>query len=164
MKVREDEVEFADGTKGTYGVVDKPDGALIIPKLSHDQYVLIRIHRYTTGKSAWEFPCGCVEDVQMKPEEIARRELQEETGYLAERMTILASLYSSDGYASQMMHAFLAEHLTSGQPKPDSGELGIEIKTFSSEEIERMIMDGNITDAQSVAAWGVLRIRERNHA
>lgn len=159
MTVLEDDVEFADGTKGIYGIVEKPDGALVIPRLAENEYVLVRLYRYTTATAQWEFPCGSVEDEPMQPEAIAHLELQEETGYTAKRMTYLGSPYAAYGYSKQRQHFYLAEELTAGEPHHEAGEVGMEMKTFSGEEIERMMLDGEITDIESIAAWGMLKMR-----
>lgn len=161
MKVREDDVEFADGTKGIYSVLEKPEAALIIPKLNDDAYVLVRTYRYTTGKTLWEFPCGGVEDTQMDHQAIAHRELQEETGYLAKNMRRLASLHVSYGYSAQIMHIYLAEDLTPGKPNHDPGEVDMEMNVFSATEIESMMISGQITDSLSVSAWGMMRMQEK---
>ncbi len=158
MTVHEDDVEFADGTIGIYGIVEKPDGALVIPRIKENEYVLVRLYRYTTGSSQWEFPCGSVEGVSMEPEEIARLELREETGYTAKRWVHLGSPYAAYGYSRQKQHFYLAEELTAGDHHRESGELGMEMKTFSAAAIERMILEGEITDIESIAAWGMLKM------
>jgi 8-oxo-dGTP pyrophosphatase MutT (NUDIX family) len=159
MKVREDEVEFSDGSQGIYGIVEKPDFALIIPELS-DSYVLVRPYRYSIGEGRWEFPQGNAEEEGLQPEEVARRELAEETGYRAATMVRLASLHTVYGYSTQLMHVFAATGLTAGETSHDQGELGLKINNFSDKEIEKMILDGEMTDAQSIAAWGIYKMRK----
>ena len=57
MSVREDQVVREDGSSGTYGVVDKPDFALVIPQ-DQDGFWLVEQFRYPVGRRAWEFPQG----------------------------------------------------------------------------------------------------------
>ncbi len=159
MKVREDEVEFADGSRGIYGVVDKNDAALIVPKLSDDTFILVKSYRYTIRAAHWEFPYGGVEDKTMSGEEIARQELEEETGYKAEKMTFLAKLHIAYGYANQVVHLFLGENLTVGTQRHESGEIDMEVKEFAADEIESMMISGDITDAQTIAAWGLYKMK-----
>jgi ADP-ribose pyrophosphatase len=158
MKVREDEVEFADGSRGIYGVVDKNDAALIVPKIS-EKFILVKSYRYTIGAAHWEFPYGGVENKIAGGEEIARQELEEETGYQAEKMTLLAKLHIAYGYANQVVHIFLGENLSAGTSRHESGEIDMEVKEFAASEIESMMMSGDITDAQTIAAWALYKIK-----
>ena len=159
MKVREDNVEFANGSKGIYGVVEKSDAAMIIPEVSQDVYVLVRPYRYTIGKALWEFPHGSLEGEKAKAEKIARQELQEETGYTAQKIDRLSTLHIAYGYSTQVVHIFLAKDLVSGENKREVGELDMEVKTFSAQQIEDLIVAGEITDTQTIAAWSILKLK-----
>lgn len=159
MKVREDDVEFPDGTKGIYGVVEKSDAALIIPKLE-DRFVLVKPYRYPIGEAYWEFPHGGVEEKELEAQEIATQELEEETGYKADRISKLATLYTSYGYSNQIVHIFVAEELVEGERNHDSGEQGMEIESFSESQIDDMILSGEMTDTQTIAAWGIFKIKK----
>ena len=83
MVVREDEVERLDGSRGMYGVVDKPDFVLVIPE-EGDGFHLVEEYRYPIGRRTWSFPQGSAPGRrEADPEELARRELAEETGLRA---------------------------------------------------------------------------------
>lgn len=108
MKVREDEVEFSNGGKGIYGVVEKPDFAMVIP-LDKDGFHLVKQYRYPVGKSYWEFPQGSYEENPViDPTELAKHELQEETGLLATKITKVGYLYEAYGYCNQGFHIFFS--------------------------------------------------------
>jgi 8-oxo-dGTP pyrophosphatase MutT (NUDIX family) len=91
MQLREDVIERPDGSQGIYTYVEKPDFALIIP-VEHDGFHLVEQYRYPVSHRSWEFPQGTLTDRQdADPEELARRELAEETGLRAGRLTRLAT-------------------------------------------------------------------------
>ena len=89
MVVREDEVERLDGSRGIYGVVDKPDFVLVIP-VENDGFHLVEEYRYPIGKRTWSFPQGSLPDRRdADPEELAHLELAQETGLRAGDLTHL---------------------------------------------------------------------------
>ena len=85
MTVREDEIERDNGARGIYGVVEKYDSAIILP-IDGDQVYLVEQYRYPIGENSLEFPQGSLEQNGIDPVEIAREELQAETGLVAERL------------------------------------------------------------------------------
>ena len=120
--VREDVIERANGQRGIYGVIDKDPACIVIPldRTAEGDFVyLIEQFRYTVGGRFLEFPQGGWEQAEVVPEELARGELQEETGLTAE--TDDASDDAADCVWGDEPEAlcFLAEGLTLGEA--DSG-------------------------------------------
>jgi 8-oxo-dGTP pyrophosphatase MutT (NUDIX family) len=114
MTVREDRILHPDGSPGIYGVVDKPDYALVIP-LDGDRLHLVEQFRYPLGQRRWEFPQGTAPDrVELDQQELAARELREETGLRAGQLTNLGMLDVAPGLSSQRGRVFLATDLTEG--------------------------------------------------
>lgn len=159
MKVREDDVEFPDGSKGIFGVVEKPDFALIIP-FEKNGFYLVKQFRYPVGESFWEFPQGSYEEKpDIDPAVLAKGELKEETGLSASSMKKIGYLYEAYGYSNQGFHIFLAEGLQEGEQQLQASEQGMEVGFFTTAQFEQKIHDGEITDAPTVAAYGVLKTR-----
>jgi 8-oxo-dGTP pyrophosphatase MutT (NUDIX family) len=156
MTVREDAIQRADGSRGIYGVIDKPDYALIIP-LDDDRVRLVEQYRYPLGLRRWEFPQGTAPDrADSDPAELAARELAEETGLRAGAMVELGLLDVAAGMSSQRGRVFLATELTMGEHAREHEEQDMRSAWFTRAEVESMIRAGEITDAQSVAAWALL--------
>ncbi len=164
-RVREDVIERANGQRGIYGVIDKDPAAIVIPLevTAEGEFVyLVEQFRYTVGARYSEFPQGGWEMAEVDAEEMARGELREETGLTAERMTHLSTLQIGYGVMNQQHHVFLAEGLMMGEPDPDMEETDLVVRRMSVGEFEKMVLDGEIVDNCSVAAWGLYRIwRER---
>jgi 8-oxo-dGTP pyrophosphatase MutT (NUDIX family) len=86
---------------------------------------------------------------------MARGELREETGLVAERMTHLATLQIGYGVMNQKQFVFLAEGLAQGEHQRDAEESDLEVHRVSVAEFEAMLLDGRIVDNCTAAAWGV---------
>lgn len=161
MVVREDAIGRADGTTGIYGVVDKPDFALVIP-MDGERLRLVEQFRYPLGMRRWEFPQGTAPDrADVPPAELAARELREETGLRAGSMVALGKLDVAPGMSSQRGWVFLATDITEGEPERELEEQDMRSAWFPRADVEKMILAGEITDAQSVAAWAQLMLYER---
>ena len=159
LRLREDEVERSNGTRGIYGVIDKDDCALIIP-IDGDQVWLVEQFRYTVQARALELPQGGWECEVADPEEMARGELREETGLIAGRMTYLGFLWIAYGVVNQKQHVFLAEELTEGPHDREVTEHDIVVRCVTIAEFERMMRAGEVHDASTLAAWNLYRLRD----
>jgi 8-oxo-dGTP pyrophosphatase MutT (NUDIX family) len=162
MSVREDEVVFPDGTPGTFSVVDKDDFVVVLP-YADDGFWLVQQFRYPIGRREWEFPQGGWSAGQVgSAEQLAAAELQEETGFVADRLTHLGRLYASYGYCSQAFDVFLAEGLTAGPTHREPTESDMVHEWRADAEVRAMITRGEFVDAHSVAALALLdRYRDR---
>lgn len=163
LTLREDEIVRPDGSAGVYAVVDKPTYALVIPyDPDHDRFHLVEQFRYPLGLRRWEFPQGTAPEQQhLEPTELAHRELREETGLRATHMERLGQLDVAAGMSSQRGWVFLATGLAEGEHEREHEEQDMHSAWFSRGELDRMIADGEITDAQSLAALAFLLLRER---
>jgi 8-oxo-dGTP pyrophosphatase MutT (NUDIX family) len=163
MIVREDDVRRQDGTAGIYGVIDKPTYALVIAR-DGDRFRLVEQFRYPIGLRRWEFPQGTapgtLDGNEPLPADLAAQELREETGLRAASMVILGQLDVAPGMSSQRGWVFLATGITEGDHDREPEEQDMHSEWFTGEQIERMIVDGIITDAQTLAAWTLLRLTD----
>ena len=157
MRVREDAIRRRDGSTGIYGVVEKPDFAVIVPLDADGRLHLVEQYRYPVGARFPEFPQGSWGDgATVTPEAVARAELREETGLDAAELIHAGHLFEGYGYASQGCHVFLARGLRPGPPAPEAEEGDLVARAVPVAEVERMIRNGEIRDAVSVAAFGLL--------
>jgi 8-oxo-dGTP pyrophosphatase MutT (NUDIX family) len=155
MTVREDVIRRGDGSEGTYAVVDKPDFALVIP-FEHDGFWLIEQYRYPVSHRSWEFPQGTFPSGQTgTDEELATRELREETGLTAGSIVQLGRLHSAKGLSSQAYTVWLARDLTHGSPEREPEEQDMRQRWVSSQTFEQMARGGQITDDATLAAFAL---------
>lgn len=157
LRLREDSIERSNGSPGIYSVVEKDDCAVIIP-IQDDTIYLVEQFRYTIQQQSLELPQGGWETAEVDPEELARGELREETGLVADSMTWLGSMWIAYGFAKQKQHVFLATGLTQETADPDPEEHDLVVRTASIADFERMILDQTIQDSCSIAAWGLYKL------
>ena len=161
LTLREDDIRRPDGSSGIYAVIDKPTYALVIAR-DGDRFHLVEQFRYPLGLRRWEFPQGTAPDLEhLEPIELAARELREETGLRADAMTLLGQLDVAPGMSSQRGWVFLATGITEGEHDREHEEQDMHSAWFSRAEVEQMMRDGEITDAQSIAAFALLLLSER---
>lgn len=167
MSVREDDIELPDGSRGVYGVVDKPDFALVIPRADDGRLWLVEQYRYAVGRRAWEFPQGSWPAAASGPaqllaatELLAVTELREETGLQADELRHLGHLYCAYGFCSQGFDVWLATGLREGTPERELTEQDMRHRCVSDAEFRQMAKDGAIVDAATLAAYGLLAMHE----
>ena len=156
IRVREDVVERADGSTGLYGVVEKPDFALVIP-VERDGFWLVEQFRHPIGRRSWEFPQGTWgAGGSGSAEELARAELAEETGLRAAELRHLGHLDLAPGLSTQEFDVWLATELTAGPTAREVTESDMRHAFVSEAELRAMIRDGRFTDSPSLAAYALL--------
>ncbi|MBF6176393.1 NUDIX domain-containing protein [Nocardia blacklockiae] len=161
MEVREDTIRRSDGSTGIYGVVDRPDFVMVVPR-DGDRFHLVEQFRYPLGQRCWEFPAGTLPDRAVgDPVDLAHRELREETGLRAATMTFLGPLNAAPATLSQRGRVFLATDLTHGEPEREPEEQDMRSAWFARADLERMIRTGAITDSGTLAAYSLLLLHER---
>jgi ADP-ribose pyrophosphatase len=160
LALREDEIERPNGSLGIYAVIEKPDFALIIP-MEDDHLYLIEQYRLPVQGRFLEFPQGGWElRPHASPIEVARGELQEETGLRAQQLERLGHLFIASGMTNQGFHIFHATGLTRGAPSPENEEHDLVVKRVRVAEFKQMVQAGEIKDAASISAWALLMMKQ----
>lgn len=159
IQVEEDQVELPDGRTTLYGVVRCGPCVGVLPFLDAETVVLVRQYRYVARGVYWEMPTGGVHAGESL-EEAARRELREEIGYTAARLTPLPSFHTSKSVVDETAALFWAEDLSPAPSPPDETEF-IEVRLVPFARALHMVETGEITDSMTVIA--VLRVaRQRS--
>lgn len=144
-------VERRDG-----GVMHKerivhPGAAVILPLLDDGRIVLIRNERFAIGQTLLELPAGTL-DPGEAPMTAAGRELVEETGYRAGALNKLVSFYSTPGFCTEVMHAFVATDLTLvGQTLQPTER--IEPAPHTVAEVDQLIANEAVQDGKTLATY-----------
>lgn len=147
LDVYVDRIELADGTETTREVVTHPGAAAIVPILADDSIILVRQYRHAVSDDLWEIPAGKI-DPGEDPLSCARRELREETGYVAKTWTELATFYTTPGFSNERITLFRATGL-----RAIEGFLPGEIdacRPFSRTELGEMIAAGCLDDGKTL--------------
>ena len=134
----------------TRELVKHPGAVVILPFVDKKHILLLRQFRYAVKGDLWEIPAGTLEKGE-QPLRCAKRELEEETGFLAKRWKYLTRFFPAPGISDEVMTLFKAEVLRQGRKNLDHDEW-IEHETVSLAKALRMIQKGLIRDAKSIAA------------
>ena len=155
ITLREDRVINPGGGENEYGHVHFKKKAVGIVPIDEDGNTwIVGQDRYTLGEYSWEVPMGASDEGEA-PLETAHRELQEETGLTAGRMTQLMKVHTSNSITDEVGFVFVAEELEAGETNFDEMEV-LEVRKLPVSEAVAMIERGEMTDAISVAA--ILRV------
>lgn len=150
INLRRDEVLLPNGRTATREVVEHPGAVAVVPITKTGQVILVRQFRHPIGQIILEVPAGKL-DRNEKPEDCALRELAEETGFVANKLRKLTSMYTTPGFSNEVIHLYLAEDLVESDQRPDEDEF-IKTEQYTPEQIRQMIKSGEICDAKSLVA------------
>jgi 8-oxo-dGDP phosphatase len=161
IRLRQDQIERRDGSRGTYAVIEKPDFALVIPA-ENGGFHLVEEYRYPIQRRTWSFPQGNFPGrADGDPEQLAHLELSQETGLRARELTRLGFLHCSHGTTNQGCHFFLATGLQQGPPDREPEEQDMRQQWVTRAQFEEMVREGAITDDSSLAAYALLLLHEK---
>jgi hydrolase, NUDIX family len=153
IKVYKDNVELADGKKSFREVVRHSGGVVILAFKDEDTILLVKQYRYPIGETVLELPAGKLEKGE-DPFEAAKRELEEETGYCANKWTDLGYINTSPGFSDEKLYLYLAQDLEYTHCHPDEGEI-IQAFEYKYDDVLKMIDNGEINDAKTIC--GLMR-------
>jgi 8-oxo-dGTP pyrophosphatase MutT (NUDIX family) len=150
IRVREDAVTRPDGRDGLYGVTEvRHPAAFVVPVTEAGEVLLIRLDRYTIGRSSIEVPAGGSDGEA--PLVAAQRELLEETGRTASRWTPLGSVYLLNGLADARADVFLAQELSGEAAGAGAVAEGITaLLVVPWVEAMEMVRTGDIHDSETI--------------
>lgn len=146
-----DEIEYESGNRAIREVADHPGGAVAVPLLDDGSLLLVRQYRYPLKKPLLELPAGKLSPGE-DPMVCAARELEEETGYTARKLTKLTAIYTTPGFCNELLHIYLAEDVqksSTGQ-QLEEGELSLTVERVPFQEAVRMVERGEIVDSKTI--------------
>ncbi|MFC1965557.1 NUDIX hydrolase [Chloroflexota bacterium] len=149
VKLRVDTVRMPGGRETTREIVEHSDCVAIVAVDADDNVLLVNQFRKPVEKELLEIPAGGIE-ADEGPVTAVRRELQEETGYLPQKVERLGGFYSAPGYCTEYLHLYLATDLIPSQLYAEDTE-NIRLVRVSVSQITGLIASGSICDAKSIA-------------
>lgn len=156
FSVTRDLVRLPHGSETTLDIVRHRGSVVLLPMPDDHSVILVRQYRHALGRTVWEVPAGTLEEGEDAVEG-ARRECHEEVGRWPEDVELLASLYPSPGYTTEVMHFYRATKLTvpshAAAHDPDED---LEVRTVTLHELDAMITAGDVVDMKTVVARQLL--------
>jgi ADP-ribose pyrophosphatase len=148
LKARRDTVRMPDGGISTREYIVHPGAVVVIPLLDERHVLVERQFRYPVGRVMTEFPAGKL-DPGEDPWACARRELREETGYVAREWAHAGGMHLAIAYSTEIIHVFFARGLAAGERHLDADEF-LDVDILSDQALLDAARDGAATDAKTL--------------
>ena len=148
--VYNDYLDLPDGREVVYDYIDHRAGACVLPVTDDGRLLLVKQYRNSIDDITYEVPAGLINTGE-KPEAAALRELEEETGYIAERLEYVTRTVLAIGTSNEQTYIYIGYDLRDGCMSQDIYE-NIESEIFDVANAENMIRDGRIVDSKTIIA------------
>ncbi|WP_442596485.1 NUDIX domain-containing protein [Neobacillus sp. D3-1R] len=151
FEITSDKVSLPNGEEKTFSFVDFAKGVCVLPITEDHEVLVLKQYRHSIKDWQWELPAGAIDGIDLDPLETAKRELEEETGYVAEHWLELGSFFPSPGSTSEEIYLFAAAGLTPTEQNLESSEQ-LEVHKMSMEDLKVMIKNGEFKHGAGLAA------------
>ena len=156
VKLRVDKVELPDGKLQTREVISHPGGVGVIAMDDENNVLMVKQFRPGAKGVLLEIPAGKLEYGE-NPEECGRRELSEETGFIANEFSHLAKFYVTPAYCEEIINIYFARNLVPSKQHLDEGEF-LDVLKISFDELYEKVINNEIKDGKTIIA--VLKLKE----
>ena len=150
-----DEVSLRNGERGERIRIDHPEASGIVPFVTDDEILMVKQFRYALGQTTLEIPAGKL-DPGESPEDCAKRELIEETGYETERLELICTYAPALGYSNEIIHLYSGYNLKKVNAKIDEREID-STERIPLHKLREMVKQGLILDGKTLIALSMMR-------
>ena len=159
INLKVDDVSLPNGRTSKRELIEHPGAVAVIAITPENKILMVEQYRKALERSLVEIPAGKLEKGEA-PEYTAMRELEEETGYTADKLELIQSFSTSPGFADEVVHLYSATGLkkSTSEALLDEDEF-VELMEVSLQEAEEMVKNQRIYDAKT--AFAVLWVKER---
>lgn len=148
LEVRLDRVLLPNGKEAAREVVGHPGAVAVVAVTPDDEVILVRQYRYPVDEILLELPAGKI-DKGEEPELCAIRELEEETGYRAQKLEKLTSIVTTPGFSDEVLHIYLAKELEKTAQMLDNDEF-LNVEFYTWPKVREMIAANVIKDSKTI--------------
>jgi ADP-ribose pyrophosphatase len=152
-----DKVSLPNGEESVHSYLQFENGVCILPITDDHQVLCTKQYRHPFKGVQWELPTGTMNQTDASPLEAAKRELEKETGYVAEHWLDLGSYYPSPGSTSEEFFLFAAAGLRATDLQMEASEPVAELEKISMDRLKALITDGEFNHGAGLAT--VLRYK-----
>ena len=152
VDVYQDRMQLPDGSEENFDFIWHKGAAAVIPVMDDGRIIMVRQYRNAIDDYTLEIPAGGRNSVDEPTLECAYRELEEETGFYADKkdVTFLLTLYTTVAFCNEKIDIYVAKHLTKTAQHLDDDEF-IDVEVYTIDELTDLILQGKIVDAKTIA-------------
>lgn len=150
IKLELQTVELCNKNNAEREIIRHKGGVAIIPITENHEIIMVRQFRKPFDEEVLEVPAGKIEKDE-KPEICAIRELREETGFDADKITFMNVMYPSPGYTDEKIYIYKAEGLKEGDLSLDDDEF-LYVEKYTLKQAVEMVQTGVLKDAKTIIA------------
>ncbi|MBQ8738533.1 MAG: NUDIX hydrolase [Clostridia bacterium] len=150
VKLFVDDIELPNGGKSIREYIKHPGAVCVIPIDEDKNVIMVRQFRYPFGRTLLEIPAGKLEPNE-DPNEAVKRELEEESGVIAEKIEFIGMTYTTVAFTNEQIYTYLATGLTYTAPHTDEDEF-VEVEKIPLDVLVEMVMNGEIKDSKTQVA------------
>lgn len=145
----QDIMQLPNGKTAKWDLIDHKGAAAVVAVRGDGKLLMVRQYRNALERETLEIPAGGLNGRQEPTKDAARRELEEETGYICEELELLNSIYTTVAFCNEKIDIYLARDLKPGKQHLDEDEF-LNVEAYSLEELKQMIFQGRIQDSKTI--------------
>lgn len=147
----QDTIRVPNGNIAKWDFIQHKGAAAVVPVDDEGRLIMVKQYRNALERYTLEIPAGGLQTAKEPTLDAAVRELEEETGYKAEHVELLISIYTTVAFCNEKIDIYLATGLSPGKQHLDEDEY-VQVGAYTVEELTKMIFAGEIQDSKTVAA------------
>ncbi len=150
VKLYVDDIELPNGKTSIREYIKHPGAVCVIPITDEGEVIMVRQFRYPFGRTLLEVPAGKLE-IGEDPLDAVKRELEEESGVIAERVEFIGMTYTTVAFTNEQIYTYMATGLSYTTPHTDEDEF-VEVEKIPLDTLVQMVMNGEIKDSKTQVA------------
>lgn len=145
----QDTMQIPNGNVAKWDLIDHKGAAAVVAVREDGKLLMVRQYRNALERETIELPAGGLNSREEPTDVAAMRELEEETGYVCDRVELLSSIYTTVAFCNEKIDIYVAKDLKPGKQHLDEDEF-INVEAYSVEELKQMIYECKIQDAKTI--------------
>ena len=145
----QDTMLIPNGNVAKWDFIDHKGAAAVIAVRDDGKLLMVRQYRNALERETLEIPAGGLNGREEPTDVAAKRELEEETGFVCDNVELLVSIYTTVAFCNEKIDIYVAKDLKPGHQHLDEDEF-INVAAYSVDELKQMILEGKIQDSKTI--------------